>query len=130
MKRYCNLFFLLFSLLFFGRSAKGISFIDPNHCNYFCVEGNNGNSFVCASQKNNNPGSDYVVILFKKGIEGKDKLFNFKSNITCTGTDNHFKDKALSNSGWVKYILYFSRIQIFPQEFICSFSFRGPPELC
>ena len=130
VKRNCNLFFLLFSLLFLGNTAKGISFIEPYNYTNYSVERASGNSSLYAAPQNNNTGSGYVVLLFKKGIEGKGKLLTHKSNVSCSTIDNRFKDIALSNSGWIKHILTLYKVLVFPQEFISSFSFRGPPVLC
>jgi hypothetical protein len=137
VKKYCSigthsgsLFLLLFSILFLSNRAKGISFVDPAHSSYISVRDNAFCSAIRPGMNENTPHNDYVVILFKKGIEGKSKFFSFKANVHSVNIKTCFTSYSLSNAGWINYILSVSKIHVLPQELIPSLSHRGPPILC
>jgi hypothetical protein len=125
MKKYCNIFFLLFSLICLGNKAKCASAANPFnsyilHSSAFALH--------AASMDGNSPHKKQTLILFRNGIEEKNisysSLFISPSSfiLECAAVTSKI------NPVRIKYVLSFSHFLIIEPEFLSSFSFRAPPD--
>jgi hypothetical protein len=130
LKRYCNLFIILVSLLFLSHASQGEGIGRPDNSCQFSIEACTYNTFTNVNTQDKKSSDEYNVLLFRKGIEGKGIQFSFNAKIHSLHIDTCLTDGNFANSGWVKHILSFSKSHLLPRAFIHSFSFRGPPVLC
>jgi hypothetical protein len=126
VKRYCSIFFILFSLLYIGNKAK---YVVPDKLTTL-----NNTSFLTnsihvsrgSSMQGKKPHNEYAVIIFRNGIEGKTFLFSYTVDVyssclfDCT-------DISETTSIGIKQALSFSHLIPLSPEFSSSLSFRGPP---
>jgi hypothetical protein len=130
MKRYCNLFIFIFFFLFLSNTAKYTSAVSVSGVSQLSIIPNQSNACSHTSMQEKKPHSEYVVILFRNGIEGKSVALSYKANVQSLDIGSSLTDVSLINPGKVKYILSFSDFLVLQPEFLSAFSFHAPPVLC
>jgi hypothetical protein len=130
MNRYCNLFFLVFSLLFLSNRDAFANSI--NQANY-CHSGIYTSTCVAppgSSMQEKKTHNGYTLILIRLGIESKCPGISYKASVHSLDIGCCFTDIAISNAGWIKHILSFSDHNTIRPQFLSAFSLHGPPILC
>jgi len=130
MKRYCNLFFLLFSLLFISNRATCASSDYSVNSDHFGIAAYTFNSSYSLSTQEPNSQNEFTLLLFRKGIEGKSPLLLYTANLNSLIIGGCFTDFAISKAGLIKHLLSFSDFLILPPEFLSAISSHAPPILC
>jgi hypothetical protein len=129
MKRYCKLFLFVFSLLFLNNGARCASSESSVNSNHVRISKYSVNSSYSLNNKERDPKSIFTQLLFRKGIEGKSPLLSFAANTHSLIIGFCLADFAVSQTGWIKYILSFSRFLTLTPQFLSSFSLHAPPVL-
>lgn len=127
VKRYSNSFFLLFSLLFLSLTAKCARSESVPDTNSLCIIQGCAHSTASSSMQEKSPHTEYTIILFRNGIEGKSILITHKATDCSLIICADFPESAVINAGRLKHILSYAEFSLSPQEFLSSFSLRAPP---
>lgn len=130
MKRYCNILFFLFSILYFGNRAECTNcdrLVAGHNVTFFTAGGNINHG---SSMQGKKPHNEYMVIIFRNGIEGKGYVFPYKSTLQSAFCFEYPSGIVKINSARVKYESSFSDSLPLSPEFFSSLLFRGPPVLC
>jgi len=141
VKRYSNIFFFLFSFLCFAVSAKPCTFSKVNSTVYNSHQSDisrsheqvmfqDGRACPTSNMQEKKPHNEYVIILFRLGIEGKYILLSGRANMPVTSIYDNVKGASLIRLSGIKYIVSSSHFVTQPPEFLSAFSFRPPPALC
>lgn len=130
MKRYCSLFLFLFFLLLINNRTIGASSDCSCNSGHLRIAACSYNSSYSLSKQDQNKQSEFTLLLFRKGIEGKGPLLSYAANANSLIIKFCLADFAVSKSGWIRYILSFSYFLALTPQFLSSFSLHAPPIVC
>lgn len=130
MKRYCNLFFLLFFFLFIRNTAKCTNGSPRLYNCHLNTTPHKSHASPVSSMKEKKPHSGYTVLLFRAGLEGKSISFVYKAILQSVYIPGCIKVFDISSSPRLKFIISSSDCLVLSAEFLSAFSSHAPPGLC
>lgn len=129
VKKYCNLFLLLFFLLFLGNTAKCANADKVSHALHIKTYCPPHHTLPKASMQKKKPARGYTTILFRLGIEGKGILIPLQTalypSFACS-----ISTEFVTNDSHAKYYLSFPDFLALSPQFLFSLSPHAPPVLC
>jgi len=129
VKRYCNLFFLLFSFFLYSGIANCRGVNTPVNGCTLSISPDLCHTCPMTNMHEKMPHNGYTVLLFRAGLEGKTFLVSFIAANQFLYVGNRFTDIALINLIRIKHILSHSDLLASPPEFLSAFTSHAPPVL-
>jgi len=130
VKRYCNFFLILSSLIFISHAAKCAGTCNGVIGCKLSISPIASHTCLISSMNEKKPHNGYTVLLFRAGLEGKTFVFSFIADIHSLYLAYRFTDNALINLVRIKHILSHTDILALPREFLSAFTSHAPPVLC